>query len=118
MLKGYSQYDYIINGISNGFAVGIDKSKTQNSDNISSSSKFCRLTRIQRNAVTSWINKGLEKEFISGPYDLDYNFSFGKLYLAPLFVIPKPDGKWRTIVHLSFKLAPHMYTINDLLFHS
>ena len=36
--------------------------------------------------------------------------------MAPVFVVPKPNGTWRPIVHLSYKRWGKLYSINDLLY--
>ena len=114
-LKGYSDYNYIINGLTNGFSCGFDKEKLWNEELISGESQHIPLEPVQRKALDEWILKGVRKKYISGPYDKTHKFSFGKLMLAPLFVVPKPNNKWRAIVHMSFRLRPYMYTINELL---
>ena len=96
--------------------MGVDECKVSEPELISGESRYIPLTRQQSKGIDEWVLKGLSKGYIAGPFDLDFEFDFGKLFLAPLFVVPKPNGKWRTIVHLSFKTSPEMYSINDLLF--
>ena len=115
-LKGFSHYNYVIDGITRGFSIGVDPQKVVDPSRISAADRRTCMTTVQEEAITEWVRKGLKKRFIVGPFDLDYKFSFGQLYLAPLFVIPKPNGTWRTIVHLSFKLSQYLYTINELLY--
>ena len=104
-----------MSGLRHGFSVGFNKEKLFDEERISGVTRYIPMNSVQKEAISKWILKGVKKEYISGPFDLDYQFPFGKLFLAPLFVIPKPDGRWRAIVNMSFKLAPHMYTINELL---
>ena len=104
-----------MSGLRNGFAIGVDEQKAQDPDLISGESRFIPLNSVQKTAISEWVLKGVKRGYISGPYDIDHQFPFGKLFLAPLFVVPKPNNKWRAIVHLSFRLRPYMYSINDLI---
>ena len=65
--------------------------------------------------MREWILKLTKLQHVAEPYDKSFKFPFGRLFLAPLFVIPKPNRKWKTIVHLSFRDKPHKYTINECL---
>ena len=64
--------------------------KIKDPDLISGESKYIPLTRQQKDSMDEWVLKGVKKGYISGPFDLEYEFEFGTLYLAPLFVVPKP----------------------------
>ena len=114
-MLGFPKYNYVIDGLSKGFPIGIDPAKVQDISQISGSSAYIPLTGSQKQGVTDWVLKGHKKHYISGPYDVDYKFDFGKLLLAPLFVVPKPDGSWRVIVHLSYRRHFSLFSINDLL---
>ena len=114
-LLGFSQYKYIIDGITNGFEVGVNPEKTKDPDRISGEGHYIPLKPHERRAISEWVRKGVDKRYILGPFDKDFKFPFGKLYFAPLFVVPKPDGRFRTVVHMSFRLRPYMWTINELL---
>ena len=114
-LSGFKNYNYIINGLSNGFPIGIDPKKVHEPEKIAGETCYIPLSEPEKQGVTEWIKKGVTKGFICGPYDSRYNFSFGKLYLTPVFVVPKPNGTWRSIVHLSYKKHDHMFAINELL---
>ena len=98
-----------------GFRIGFDPNKTADSNKISGETCYIPLGGSEKKGISEWILKGTEKGFISGPFDLDYKFKFGKLFLAPVFVVPKPNGTWRPIVHLSYKKYINQFTINDLL---
>ena len=114
-LLGYKNYDYIIDGLTNGFRIGFDDNKTSETDKISGDTCYIPLSGAEKQGVSDWIYKGTQKGFISGPFDLNYKFKFGKLFLAPVFVVPKPNGTWRPIVHLSYCSLYAHYCINDLL---
>ena len=104
-----------MNGLQNGFRIGFDPKKTEIPEKISGNTCYIPLSGSEKQGISSWILKGHKKGFISGPFDIDYKFKFGKLFLAPVFVVPKPDGTWRPIVHLSYKKYINQFTINDLL---
>ena len=114
-LAGFKNYDYIIDGLTNGFSIGFDDEKTVESDKIAGDTCYIPLSGAEKQGVSDWVKKGVDKGFICGPYDTDYKFDFGKLFLAPVFVVPKPNGTWRPIVHLSYKKYDYMYSINELL---
>ena len=101
--------------MSNGFRIGFDPNKTKETDKISGDTTYIPLSGAEKQGVSDWIYKGTQKGFISGPFDLNYKFRFGKLFLAPVFVVPKPNGTWRPIVHLSYRKWQAQYCVNDLL---
>ena len=101
--------------MSHGFRIGFDKIKLEDPNLISGDTCYIPLSGAEKIGVSEWILKGTEKGFISGPFDLDHEFDFGKLFLAPVFVVPKPNGTWRPIVHLSYKGKSYIFCINDLL---
>ena len=115
-LVGFKKYNHIINGLQNGFRIGVDPKKTIDPKNISGDTCYIPLSGAEKMGVSEWILKGTKKGFISGPFDLNYKFKFNKLFLAPVFVVPKPNGTWRPIVHLSYKKWFAKYAINDLLY--
>ena len=115
-LVGFKKYDHIINDLQHGFRIGFDPKKTADPRKISGETCYIPLSGAEKLGVSEWIKKGTDKGFISGPFDLDYKFKFGKLFLAPVFVVPKPNGTWRPIVHLSYRKWYAKYAINELLF--
>lgn len=112
LLKGYYNFDYVINGITNGFRIGIVDDEIDDED-ISDRPCYIPLSISEKQAITKWLEKGVDKQFCCGPYDLDYKFPF-QLKCAPIFVVPKPNpGEYRPIVHLSWH--GKLYSINDLI---
>ena len=101
----------------NGFKIGIVDDEIEDED-ISDKPCFIPLTIPERCAITEWLEKGVKRQFLCGPYDLDYEFPW-RLKCAPMFVIPKPTpGEYRTLVHLSWKDNSKLYCINDLICES
>ena len=105
-----------MSALTDGFRVGFDPKKIWNENLISGSAAQFVTEKIHLKHMQEWILKLHKKEHIAGPFDKNFKFSFGKLLLAPLFVIPKPNNKWRTIVHLSFRDRPYARTINECLY--
>ena len=70
------------------------------------------MTKEEKRGISEWIVKGINKGYINGPFDLDFDFGW-KIKIAPLFTVPKPVGI-RPIVHLSYK-GSALYSINDLI---
>ena len=117
-LRGFSNYNYIIDGISNGFRIGIN-SDVVFSDLISGDPYYINMDLNERKAITGWITKGLKKGYMSGPYTSRAVLPWSRLYCAPIFTVPKPmiDNipRYRPIVHLSWTLFDSLFSINDLL---
>ena len=105
-----------MNGLSYGFHCGFNPEKMFQEHLISGSAKQFVSEDAHTKHMREWILKLTKLKHVAGPYDKSFKFHFGKLFLAPLFVIPKPNGKWRTIVHLSFRDKAYKYTINECLF--
>ena len=114
-LFGFDRYEYILNGLHKGFPIGINPEKTKYLDRLSDKPVYIPLNVSQKKGISDWVLKLHSKGYMAGPFDENYNFPFGKLYIAPLFAVPKPDGKWRPIVHLSYKPSEDMFSVNDLL---
>ena len=55
----------------------------------------------QQLAITYWILKRHAAGMLLGPF-LPSNCPFDNLIFAPLFTVPRPDGLWRTVAHLSY----------------
>ena len=104
-----------MNGLANGFPMGMDPSKVDQEDKISGEGAYIALNGSQKQGISNWVLKYHGKEFMAGPFDLDHKFDFGKLFIAPLFVVPKPDGSWRPIVHFSYQAHGKLFSINDCL---
>ena len=117
-LRGFSNYNYVINGISNGFKIGINPDVVC-PDFISGDPYYIDMDLNERKAITGWITKGLEKGYMSGPYTSRSVLPWPRLYCAPIFTVPKPmiDNipRYRPIVHLSWTLFDTLFSINDLL---
>ena len=114
-LNGYHKYNHIINGLSEGFHIGVDSKYKTQSEKISSKPCFIPLDPPEKQAITDWVTRGVRRAYICGPYTLDYNFPWD-LKCAPFFVIPKPEkGKYRPIVHLSWTAWGKFYSVNDLI---
>ena len=114
-LKLYKYYNYIVDGITCGFKMGIDPSLIKDDHLITRDPIYIKMTYHEKQAITEWLLKGVGKGFICGPFDLDFNFPW-PLHCSPLFVVPKPGfRKYRPIVHLSWKQFGYMRSINELL---
>ena len=114
-LFGYYNYDYIINGITNGFRIGIDLNLNINDSCVTRDPIYINLNIHEKKAITQWLLKGVDKGYICGPFSLDYQFPW-QLHCSPLFVVPKPGfRKYRPIVHLSWRQRGCTYCINELL---
>ena len=112
-LRAYRKKDYILDGLKHGFRIGVEEEKAGDGSQVSDKPHFIPLSNPEKQGVTAWILKGLQKGFICGPYDKDYKFSFGKLHIAPTFVVPKPIG-YRPVVNLSHR-GLCTYSVNDLI---
>ena len=112
-LKNYAHKAYVLDGLTQGFRIGVDDKKTMDGASVSDKPHYIPLTNKDKQGVTDWILKGLDKGFISGPYERNYKFPFGKLYIAPTFVVPKLVGV-RPIVNLSHR-GLCTYSVNDLI---
>ena len=112
-LKGFPKYDYIIDGITNGFKMGVNNDWVI-PELISADPHYIPMTFSERQAITEWILKGLDKGYMSGPYTSTFNLPWSRLYCAPLFTVKKPIG-YRPIVHLSWNRFNTRFSINDLL---
>ena len=76
---------------------------------------YIKLTNKQKHAIRDWFKKGIEKGYIAGPFDPDYDFPW-PLHISPLFVVPKPlKDEYRPIAHLSHTKYPTDYSVNDIL---
>ena len=104
-----------MNGLTNGLPIGLDDDIIENEDDISGKTMYIPLDASQKEGISKWVEKYHGKKFMAGPFDLNHKFTFGKLFVATLFVVPKPDGSWRPLVHLSYCAPGKMFSINDCL---
>ena len=94
---------YILDGLRNGFDIHIQHGKTPEKV------KFFRinLTHAQQLAIFNWLEKGIRRGYILGPFCKSknpYNIPpspISDLHLSPSFVVPKDVTSWRAINHLS-----------------
>ena len=114
-LKGYLDVDYVIDGLTYGFHIGIDPDKDDIDEKLLNHKLNIHLTNKQKKAITDWFKIGCLKGYIVGPFDKNFKFPW-PLHISPLFVVPKPlKNEYRPICHLSFKKYPWNYSVNDLL---
>ena len=114
-LKGFYDVDYIINGLTYGFTIGIDPELQDIDNKLCKDTMYIHLTNKEKNAITKWFVKGTQKGYICGPFELNYEFPW-PLHLSPLFVVPKPiKDEYRPIGHLSYKRYPWQYSVNDII---
>ena len=117
-LAGFYDVEYIIDGITHGFYIGIDDTIDNIDEKLCKDNLYIELTNKQRDAITKWILKGHRKGYIVGPFDKDFVFPW-PVHVSPLFVVPKPgNNNWRTIAHLSFTRYPWQYSVNDCILES
>lgn len=86
--------DFVIDGIHSGFSIqhsGPDPVTTH---------RNLPTTRRQKEKITEWFLRGIEKGYILGPFDRS-NVPFAKLFPSPVGAVPKPNGGVRPIHHLS-----------------
>lgn len=116
-LRTYRHATYILDGIQNGFRIGIDAAILNKNKPITRDPVYIKLDFYEKQAITDWLLKGVSKGFIAGPFDLNYQFPWPRgLHCAPMFVVPKPGFRnYRPIVHLSWKQFGHYLSVNELL---
>ena len=114
-MKGYYDAEYVIDGITYGFYIGVDPELDDIDDKLCNSPLYIKLNKKQKRAIAKWFQKGIEKGYIAGPFDKDYKFPW-PLHISPLFVVPKPlKDEYRPIAHLSHKRGIGQYSVNDIL---
>ena len=114
-LKEYKYRKFILDGITKGFSIGINKENIVDERFITTDPCYIDLNYHETEAILQWLHKGVDKGYIAGPYSKDHEFPW-TLHCAPIFVVPKPGfRKFRPIVHLSWKQFDHMFSINELL---
>lgn len=100
LLDGYHDRNYVVQGFTHGFDLGIDCEKT-----IKSSSPTC----FARNELFEKLGQELEKGYLLGPFD---QLPLEDLVTSPICVVPKSNGKWRLIFNLS---DPVNFSVNDAI---
>ena len=108
-LSDYHDATYILQGISDGFDIGLmsDPPQPTYSDNPTLPVNPCLDTWI-----LDWIIKCINKGFLLGPFT-ESNCPVKDVYFSPIFAVPKPDLSWRIICHLSY--PKNGISINDLI---
>ena len=96
-LTGYFDSDFVYEAI----ADGVDISLLSNSKPTYTEDPYIPVPDDQKLAITSQILKWNAAGILLGPF-LPNNCPFDNLYFAPLFAVPKPNGLWRTVAHLSY----------------
>lgn len=100
VLQGYSHADYILNGFSNGFPLGIK--------NDYELSKRPPKRRPSTLPLINKLSEEVKKGRIIGPFSKK---PLPQLFISPLYVIPKPHSdKCRMIFNLSY---PESGSVND-----
>ena len=85
-LADYWDVDYIIDGITYGFKVGITEHLNEEEEKLCQSNMYIDLTKDERRAITEWVVKGAGKGYIVGPFDLDFKLPF-KLHVSPIIFV-------------------------------
>ena len=101
LLDGYDDKDYIVQGFSQGFDLGIDPGKTCT---VSKPTHTCRKELLVK------LEDEIEKGYLLGPFE---HTPLDELITSPVCVVPKSNGKWRLIFNLS---DPHGSSVNDAIF--
>lgn len=107
-LKGYMFHDYILEGFSRGFRIGVD----ERSVDMLKLGKIRKSTASVRFAdeLVDKLNTELKAGRVLGPYD---DLPCDNLVISPLYVIEKSTpGKYRLIHHLS---SPRGRSVNDCI---
>ena len=96
-LTGYYDSDFVFEAISDGVDIGLlpDFQPTPVEN------PYIPVSDDQKLALTYQLVKWNAAGILLGPF-LPHNCPFKNLYFAPLFAVPKPDGLWRTVAHLSY----------------
>ena len=96
-LQGYSDADYILSGIQDGFDIGwIDGAEpTRVRD------PYIPTSETEKLEITRWIAKRHASGILLGPFT-EKTCPFDDVYYAPIFTVLKPDFVQRIVVHLSY----------------
>ena len=111
-LQGFQHRDLILNGLHSGFDIG--ELDIHPEPYYSAPFQFQLEPEVQL-AITEWIARGVTSGFILGPFKAGKS-PFPNLHCSPLFAVPKPNGDWRPIHHLSYPKDPEYgISINAIL---
>lgn len=102
-LHGYSAKSFLINGFLHGFKL------QYNGPRIYRESKNLKSAIVNPSIVEHKIHKELMLERVGGPFEYP---PFPSLQISPLGLVPKKDGDFRLIHHLSF---PEHQSINSFI---
>ena len=100
-LKDFWNKKYVMNGLTYGFRCGFNPEKMFNEQLVSGMAKQFVTEKEHIKHMQQWKLKLTKLKHVAGPYDKTFKFPFGRLFLTPLFAIPKPNDKWRTIVRIT-----------------
>ena len=117
-LQQYHDKDFIIDGLTNKFLIGIDSGKTK-TGSLSTRRTHIPIDGPTAVAICELMQKGVKKGFISGPYTDKAHLPkiVSDLHISPIFGIKQPN-KIRPIHHLSFpknKRNDQDMSVNDML---
>jgi hypothetical protein len=93
-----AEVDYVIDGITNGFAIGIDESI-----NLGKNRRNLPMSIDEKIHVSEWLLDGLSRGTMWGPFkdEADLPPVLEGIHISPLGAVDKAGGKFRTIHHLS-----------------
>ena len=95
-LYGYSDYNFVWNGIHDGFDIGwIPNAEPTYVDN-----PYIPVSEPAQFAITRWLIKRHASGVLLGPFTVD-NCPFAELHFSPLFTVLRPDALFRVVQHLS-----------------
>jgi len=98
LLEGYHDRDFVIDGFSYGFSLGVVGPVSMRN--------HCR-PGICKAELADKLNVEIERGCIIGPFK---HAPTPDLVTSPVCVVPKPNGKWRLIFNLSFPIGN---SVND-----
>ena len=111
-LQGFEHADLIMDGLTNGFDIGV--SDTDMEPYVDRPFQLQLEPDVQM-AISEWIAAGVTSGYILGPFEHGKS-PYPNLFCSPLFAVPKPNGKWRPIHHLSYpKDSEYGISINSIL---
>ena len=99
---------FILNGLSNGFAIGNNGTIATGKD------KNLPTSEVKKVAITNWLFSGVKKGFILGPFT-EGNCPIKNVIISPLGAVPKDGNGWRPIQHLSAPRDVSGVAVNETL---